>query len=74
MKLPQISGIKLAKLLTKKGFMITRQRGSHMRLQKITPNKIIKITIPNHNSLKKGTLNQIIKESGLNREEVFFLK
>ena len=71
MKLPQISGVELAKRLTKKGFMIIRQRGSHMRLQKIISNKIIKITIPNHNQIKKGTLHQIIKDSGLSPGEVF---
>ena len=71
MKLPQISGIELAKRLTKKGFMIIRQRGSHMRLQKITSSKIIKITVPNHHTIKKGTLNRIIKDSELSPEEVF---
>ena len=58
MELPQISGIELAKKLTKKSFMITRQKGSHMRLQKIENNEIIKLTIPNHKVLKKGTLKQ----------------
>ena len=71
MEIPQISGIELVKRLSKKGFMIVRQRGSHIRLQKITPDKIIKITVPNHPKLKKGTLNQIIKDSELIREEVF---
>jgi len=71
MEIPQISGIELVKRLSKKGFMIVRQRGSHIRLQKITPDKMIKITVPNHPQLKKGTLNQIIKDSELTREEVF---
>lgn len=71
MELPQISGIKLIKILSKKGFMIIRQKGSHIRLQKITPIKIIKLTIPNHKILKKGTLNQIIKDAELTREEIF---
>lgn len=43
MELPQISGIELVKKLTKKGFMIVGQRDSHMRLQKITSDKIIKL-------------------------------
>jgi len=71
MKLPQTSGRELVKKLRKFGFVVTRQRGSHIRLEKNTKNKTIKITIPNHLLIKKGTLNQIIKSSGLTLEEVF---
>ncbi len=71
MKLPQISGRELVKLLMKNGFVIVRQRGSHIRVEKNTKNGLIKITIPNHPEIKKGTLNQIIKSSGLTKEELF---
>jgi len=71
MKLPQISGKELIKKLRKQGFVITRQRGSHIRLEKNTKDKTIKITIPNHPILKKGTLHQIIKSAELTLEEVF---
>ena len=36
MKLPQISGMELIKILRKKGFVVVRQKGSHMRLEKNT--------------------------------------
>ncbi|MCK5149659.1 type II toxin-antitoxin system HicA family toxin [Candidatus Pacearchaeota archaeon] len=71
MKIPQISGKELIKKLRKFGFVVTRQKGSHIRLEKNTENKTIKITIPNHQILKKGTLNQIIKSIGLTAEEIF---
>lgn len=71
MKLPQISGVELIKKLCKFGFVVVRQKGSHIRLEKNTPNKTIKITIPNHPVLKKGTLHQIIKSAELSIEEVF---
>jgi len=71
MKLPQISGKELIKKLRKFGFVVTRQKGSHIRLEKNIKEKTIKITIPNHPQLKKGTLHQIIKSSGLSLEEVF---
>lgn len=70
MKLPQISGKELIKKLMKFGFVVTRQRGSHIRLEKNIGNKTIKITVPNHPLLKKGTLNSIIKASELKQEEV----
>tara|TARA_Y100000310_G_scaffold337552_1_gene424889 strand:- start:227 stop:445 length:219 start_codon:yes stop_codon:yes gene_type:complete len=71
MKLPQISGIELIKKLRKFGFVVIRQKGSHIRLEKNTKEKTIKITVPNHKLLKKGTLHNILKASELNEEEVF---
>jgi len=71
MRLPQISGKELVKKLMKIGFVVTRQRGSHIRIEKNTKDRTIKITIPNHKVIKKGTLNRIVKDSELNSEEVF---
>ncbi len=70
MKLPQISGLELIKILHKFGFITSRQRGSHVRLEKRVGNEIIKLTVPLHNKLKKGTLLSIIKYSGIDEEEI----
>jgi predicted RNA binding protein YcfA (HicA-like mRNA interferase family) len=70
MKLPQISGIELVKRLRKFGFVVVRQRGSHIRLEKNTINRTIKITVPAHQNLKKGTLYHIIKDAGMSPEEI----
>ena len=70
MRLPQISGKELIKILNKFGFVFTRQKGSHARLEKITPEETIKLTIPIHNQLKRGTLNQIIKDSKVDIKEL----
>ena len=69
MKLPLISGIEVIKRLKKSGFIATRQRGSHVRLEKSTADTIIKLTVPLHSELKKGTLSRIIKDAGLTLEE-----
>lgn len=63
MKLPRdIDAKGLIKALNKVGYQETRQVGSHIRLS-ITINKNqFKITIPNHNPIKIGTLNNILKE------------
>lgn len=62
MKLPRnISGMKLSKLLKRFGFEITRQTGSHMRLS-TTIRGEFHITIPNHKSLKIGTINNILSD------------
>ena len=74
MKIPLISGIEAIKRLKRAGFIATRQKGSHVRLEKYTGEKTIKITVPAHAELKKGTLNRIIKDAGLTLEEFEGLK
>jgi predicted RNA binding protein YcfA (HicA-like mRNA interferase family) len=59
-KLPVISGKKLISCLTTMGYRVVRERGSHVRLEKSTEAGIHKITIPNHNTIAKGTLNDIL--------------
>ena len=68
MKLPVISGLDLIKRLKKAGFIATRQKGSHVRLEKFERDKTIKITVPLHKELKKGTLARILKDAGLDSE------
>lgn len=69
MKLPVISGLDLIKILKKAGFIAIRRKGSHIRLEKFDGEKIIKLTVPLHPELKKGTLSRIIKDAGLSDEE-----
>lgn len=74
MKLPIISGLEVIKRLKKSGFIATRQKGSHVRLEKYSEGEIIKITVPLHAEMKKGTLNRIIKDAKLTLEEFLKLK
>jgi predicted RNA binding protein YcfA (HicA-like mRNA interferase family) len=67
--LPTVSGRDVVKALGKVGFRVTRQRGSHVRLEKIEVGKIIKLTVPLHKTLKKGTLRRIISDSELTVED-----
>lgn len=65
-KLPVISGYELIKILTKYfGFRSLRQKGSHVTLT----NDIVFITVPLHDELDKGTLNAILKDTGISKEE-----
>jgi predicted RNA binding protein YcfA (HicA-like mRNA interferase family) len=74
-KLPRdISGMELAGLLKKYGYRITRQTGSHIRLVSKHAKEEHNVTIPAHNPLKIGTLNNILKEVsdyiGITKEEL----
>ena len=59
-KLPVISGKKLISFLASLDYEVIRQRGSHVRLEKLTKAGTHKITIPNHDPIAKGTLNDIL--------------
>ncbi len=62
MKLPRdISATQLIKHLRIFGYDITRQKGSHIRLT-TKLNGEHHLTIPNHDSLKLGTLSSIIND------------
>ena len=74
MKLPRISGLDVIKSLKKAGFIATRQKGSHIRLEKFDGEKTIKLTVPLHKEMKKGTLLRIIKDAQLTVEEFLELK
>jgi len=65
-KLPVLSGYDLLSLLEKQGFLIVRQKGSHVSLQKGEH----KTVIPLHDELAKGTLLGILKQCGLSKDDL----
>ena len=61
MRLPRdLSGHELAKLLRRYGYEVIRQTGSHIRLKSNLRGADQQVTVPNHKTLKLGTLNAII--------------
>jgi len=76
MKTPRnLSAQSLIKLLSKYGYVVTRQKGSHIRLTRNSENGEHHITIPNHDPLRLGTLSSIITDVadnlGINKEDFF---
>jgi len=62
MRLPRdVSGADLAKKLKIYGYEVTRQTGSHLRLT-TDLNGQHHVTIPQHNSLRTGTLSAILSD------------
>ena len=66
-KLPSIAGKKCIKALLKAGFFIARQKGSHVIMQRDDPFALV--SVPNHKTLKAGTLSGIIRDAGLTVDE-----
>lgn len=75
MKTPRnLSGSDLLKILSKHGYQIVRQVGSHVRLTRKTDKGDQHITIPMHDPIKIGTLNDILNDVSfhlnLTKEEI----
>ena len=68
-KVPSLNYDVVIKALKRDGWVVVRQRGSHIRLQKHTDNEVLKLTVPAHKPIKRSTLSHIIKQAhmGLGR-------
>jgi predicted RNA binding protein YcfA (HicA-like mRNA interferase family) len=66
-KLPIISGVECVKALEKIGFVVDRQRGSHIILVREEPRTTV--SVPEHKELDRGTLRSIIRQVGLSVDE-----
>ena len=63
MRLPRdLSGHDLIRLLRRYGYQQTRQVGSHIRLQSSLRGHQHNLTVPDHRSLRIGTLSAILAD------------
>ena len=66
-KLRILSGRAVCSILEQHGFRIVRQRGSHMVMQRRTDTGTITVPVPDHLEIRIGTLQSIIRQSGIVR-------
>lgn len=66
-RLPAVSGQQCVRALQKAGFVVRRQAGSHIVMQRKNP--FAMVSVPNHRTIKPGTLRKIIKDAGLTVDE-----
>jgi predicted RNA binding protein YcfA (HicA-like mRNA interferase family) len=62
-----VSGRLLIKALEVEGWEVVRQRGSHVRLRRVGGSVLV---VPVHAELKKGTLGRILREAGLDGDDL----
>jgi predicted RNA binding protein YcfA (HicA-like mRNA interferase family) len=67
-KLPILSANEIIKALSKIGYTVDHQRGSHVVLRREDPPHR-RIAIPNYDEIPRGTLRAIISEAGLTIEQ-----
>jgi predicted RNA binding protein YcfA (HicA-like mRNA interferase family) len=69
-KLPVVSGEDLIRVLRRFGYEVVRQKGSHVRLRNESAPERLPVTVPLHKELAKGTLKNILKDSGISIDEL----
>jgi predicted RNA binding protein YcfA (HicA-like mRNA interferase family) len=68
-KIPSLPYDQVIRALQRAGWVVVRQKGSHVRIQKHTPMETLKLTIPAHRPIKRSTLSHILKQAKLTVEE-----
>jgi predicted RNA binding protein YcfA (HicA-like mRNA interferase family) len=66
--IPSANYDRVIRALRKDGWVVVRQRGSHIRLHKHTGEETLKLTVPAHRPIKKTTLSHILKQARLDLE------
>ena len=64
-KVPSLSCVRVVHSLQKDGWIVVRQKGSHVRVQKRIGNETLKITVPANRQIKISTLAHILKQAKL---------
>lgn len=63
------SGQDVCKILAGYDFVEVRRRGSHIVMQKRDSEGTVTVPVPNHKEIRIGTLQSIIRQSGLPKSE-----
>ncbi len=69
-KVPSLDYRRVINALKRDGWVVVRQRGSHIRLHKHTVDEMLKITIPAHKPIKRSTLSHILKQARISVERL----
>lgn len=70
-RLPSISGRECVRALEKAGFVAIRQKGSHIFMRRDNP--FAQTVVPDHKTIHRGTLRNIIRQSGMTVDEFLAL-
>lgn len=72
-KVPSLGYRELLAALHRDGWVVVRQRGSHIRLQKKTADETLKLIVPAHRPIKRSTLAHILKQARLTPDDLLRL-
>jgi predicted RNA binding protein YcfA (HicA-like mRNA interferase family) len=64
-KLPRVSGAEAVRALERLGFVVARQRGSHIVMRRGAAGCVV----PAHREIKTGTLAGVLRQAGVSADE-----
>ncbi len=67
-RLPVISGRDFVRAIAKLGFVLDRQKGSHLILFRTDPPTTL--SVPDHRELDRGTLRSLLRQAGVSPDEI----
>jgi predicted RNA binding protein YcfA (HicA-like mRNA interferase family) len=68
--LPAVSGRQLLRALQRAGFVVLRQKGSQVSMEKRNAEGYWRTIVPMHREIRPGTLSDILNQTGLSKEEL----
>jgi len=68
-KVPSLPYDRIIRALQRDGWVVVRQKGSHIHLQKHTPSETLKLTVPAHRPIKRSTLSHILKQARISVDD-----
>jgi predicted RNA binding protein YcfA (HicA-like mRNA interferase family) len=72
-KVPSLNYNFVVAALQRGGWVVVRQRGSHIRMHRQTPDGLRKITVPAHKPIKRSTLAKLLSDAEMPLEEFLVL-
>jgi predicted RNA binding protein YcfA (HicA-like mRNA interferase family) len=72
-RLPVVTGSELVKALERAGFVVVRQRGSHVQVRRVEPSGVVTtFPVPVHSgrAIKRGTLMGILRKAGIEPDDL----
>lgn len=72
-KVPSLAYDRLVRALERDRWVIVRQHGSHIRVEKHLEDETLKITVPAHRPIKRSTLSHILKQARLDVDTLLTL-
>ncbi len=64
------SARQIIRALQRLGFEVVSQKGSHIKLRKRVNGQVFSPIVPNHREIVMGTLQSILRQAGITKEEL----
>ena len=69
-KLPRVEGREVVRALERAGFEVRRQKGSHVHLRRESDKRRVTVPVHSGKTLPPGTLGGILRDAGVEVEEL----